>query len=155
MCYTRRDEATEYEYWVSATFAPGSAPGEGSATMEVLSNVETVQHIGWSPWMAQVEEPAPGPRMLYLDKLNRMVNWSDLGIAYGQDLDVLPQADWWGVVNHENSEGVIRVSDNEITHGMKFWTWGRVTISISWPPATHRTSGRSRTASTGSCSRRR
>jgi hypothetical protein len=53
-----------------------------------------------------------------------MTNWTRDGIAYGQDLATMPQGDWWGVVNHEDNEGVIRTGDNTKTPGMKFWEWG-------------------------------
>lgn len=46
-------------------------------------------------------------------------------VAYGQDLATMKQGNWWGVINHENNEGVVRVGDNTETPGMKFWEWGQ------------------------------
>jgi hypothetical protein len=31
---------------------------------------------------------------------------------------------FWGVINHDNEEGIIRIADNRITPGLKMWTWG-------------------------------
>jgi hypothetical protein len=31
---------------------------------------------------------------------------------------------FWGVINHDNEEGIIRIADNTITPGLKMWTWG-------------------------------
>jgi hypothetical protein len=31
---------------------------------------------------------------------------------------------FWGVINHDNEEGIIRVADNRVTRGLKMWTWG-------------------------------
>jgi hypothetical protein len=31
---------------------------------------------------------------------------------------------FWGVINHDNEEGIIRIADNRVTPGLKMWTWG-------------------------------
>src|SRR5437763_15059571 len=31
---------------------------------------------------------------------------------------------FWGVINHDNEEGIIRIADNLTTRGLKMWTWG-------------------------------
>jgi hypothetical protein len=31
---------------------------------------------------------------------------------------------FWGVINHDNEEGIIRIADNRLTRGLKMWTWG-------------------------------
>src|SRR5262249_49579711 len=33
-------------------------------------------------------------------------------------------ANFWGVINHDNDEGIIRIADNRLTPGLKMWTWG-------------------------------
>src|SRR5262249_56614077 len=33
-------------------------------------------------------------------------------------------ANFWGVINHDNEEGIIRIADNKVTPGLKMWTWG-------------------------------
>src|ERR1700754_1282694 len=117
----------EYEYWTCTTLAPGEETYSGSSTMEILSNVRTIRQGSGYNWMRdvdEVEEIRDNFAYLRLDKLNKMSNWTRDGIAYGQDLATLPQANWWGVVNHENGEGVIRTGDNTRTPGMKFWEWG-------------------------------
>ncbi|WP_062442666.1 DUF5107 domain-containing protein [Herbidospora daliensis] len=120
-------EDRRFEYWTCTTLAPGAPSHEGSPTMSVVSPVKTIYRDPGYRWMESVEEPAgpAGSGLLKLDRLNQMSNWTRDGIAYGQDLATLPQGDWWGVINHENNEGVIRVGDNKKTPGMKFWEWGQ------------------------------
>ncbi len=31
---------------------------------------------------------------------------------------------FWGVINHDNEEGIFRIADNTVTRGLKMWTWG-------------------------------
>jgi hypothetical protein len=31
---------------------------------------------------------------------------------------------FWGVINHDSEEGIIRIADNKVTPGLKMWTWG-------------------------------
>jgi hypothetical protein len=47
-----------------------------------------------------------------------------MGIAYADNLDDV----YWGVINHENEEGIFRISDNVETYGVKLWTWGKDNI---------------------------
>ncbi len=129
-------EAKEYEYWTLTTLGPGRPLHEGSPTMEHLAPLEKIRRDSAYTWMANVERrvnpeaPANSEagRELYFDNMRYFSRWltgtQTGGIAYGLDLPTNPQGNWWGVVNHENAEGVIRVSDNTITRGMKFWTWG-------------------------------
>ncbi|SDU12713.1 DUF5107 domain-containing protein [Jiangella alkaliphila] len=125
--------AKEYEYWTLTTLGPGRPLHEGSPTVEHLTPLEQVRRDSSYTWMADVERrvnPDAPPnseagRELYFDNMRYLSRWlGGNGIAYGLDLPENPQGDWWGAVNHENEEGVIRVSENDITTGMKFWTWG-------------------------------
>jgi Domain of unknown function (DUF5107) len=128
--------AREYEYWTLTTLGPGRPLHEGSATMEHLAPLEKIRRDSAYTWMANVEErvnpdaPANSEagRELYFDNMRYFSRWltgtQTGGIAYGLDLADNPQGDWWGAVNHENSEGVLRVAPNDVTPGMKFWTWG-------------------------------
>lgn len=118
-------EDKQFEYWTCTTLAPGAPTTSGSPTMSVVSPVKRIYPEPWYPWMKEVEEPAEGEGMLKLDKLKQMSNWTDMGIAYGQDLATMEQGNWWGVINHENNEGVVRVGDNTKTPGLKFWEWGQ------------------------------
>lgn len=125
--------AKEYEYWTLTTLGPGRPLHEGSPTVEHLTPLEKVRRDSSYTWMADVERrvnpeaPANSEagRELYFDNMRYLSRWlGGNGIAYGLDLPENPQGDWWGAVNHENEEGVVRVSENDITTGMKFWTWG-------------------------------
>ena len=122
------DQTVQYEYWTCTTLAPGAPSNAGSPTMEIVSPVQQIRRDPAYTWMADVEKPAnpatPEDRFLTLDKLKKMSNWQRDGIAYGQGLAANPQGDWWGVVNQENGEGVVRIGNNHVTPGMKFWEWG-------------------------------
>ena len=54
--------------------------------------------------------------------LRRFANWPDMGIAYAFP-DMRGQ-NFWGVINHDNEEGIFRIADNTLTPGLKIWTWG-------------------------------
>ncbi|RIQ10858.1 DUF5107 domain-containing protein [Jiangella rhizosphaerae] len=128
--------AKEYEYWTLTTLGPGAELHDGSPTMEHLTPLEKVRRDSAYTWMADVERrvnpdaPANSEagRELYFDNMRYLSRWQTGsqtgGIAYGLELPANPQGDWWGAVNHENEAGVVRVSDNDTTRGMKFWTWG-------------------------------
>jgi hypothetical protein len=45
-----------------------------------------------------------------------------MGIAYAAP--DMQGGNFWGVINHDNEEGIIRIADNAITPGLKMWTWG-------------------------------
>ena len=45
-----------------------------------------------------------------------------MGIAYASP--DLQGGNFWGVINHDNEEGIIRIADNKVTRGLKMWTWG-------------------------------
>lgn len=50
-----------------------------------------------------------------------------MGIAYAApDMEA---ANFWGVINHDNEEGIIRIADNKVTRGLKMWTWGFPTFT--------------------------
>lgn len=120
-------EDKKYEYWTCTTLAPGASSHTGSPTMSIVSPVKKIYRDPGYKWMDGKEEAAgaPGDGMLKFDTLKKMSNWDNMGIAYGQDLATLPQGNWWGVINHENNEGVIRVGDNTKTPGLKLWEWGQ------------------------------
>lgn len=138
-----------FEHWTCTTLAPGADTYDGSPTMEIVAPTQILYRDGYS-WMANVEAeafPAGTPDselpqyvkdnlgnngiaypytqssyMIY-DKLSSFRNWSSSGIAYPMDMARLPQADWWGVINEENQEGILHLSDNSITPGLKYWLW--------------------------------
>jgi len=45
-----------------------------------------------------------------------------MGIAYAAP--DMQGGNFWGVINHDNEEGIIRIADNSVTPGLKMWTWG-------------------------------
>ena len=45
-----------------------------------------------------------------------------MGIAYAAP--DMQGGNFWGVINHDNEEGIIRIADNAVTPGLKMWTWG-------------------------------
>ena len=45
-----------------------------------------------------------------------------MGIAYAAP--DMRGGNFWGVINHDNEEGIIRIADNTVTPGLKMWTWG-------------------------------
>ena len=45
-----------------------------------------------------------------------------MGIAYAAP--DMQGGNFWGVINHDNEEGIIRIANNAVTRGLKMWTWG-------------------------------
>ena len=82
----------------------------------------------WWPATTAQEQPT-GTRDVYtLDRLRWFQNWADMGIAYAYP--DMGGANFWGVVNHDDEEGLIRVADNEVTGGLKLWTWGYDSVNV-------------------------
>lgn len=114
------------EYWTCTTLAPGSESGN-TFTPENSEIIVPIDYVylkdDWWSWMgnAEVRVPAMGSHVFEYDNLAWFYNWDDMGIAYAH-----PQVngDYYGIINHDNGEGIFRFSDNSITPGMKFWTWG-------------------------------
>jgi hypothetical protein len=120
-------EPVTLEYWTCTTLAPGSETGDTytPASSEIIAPIDYVYlKDDWWSWMGNAETPAPGQGSHVFTYKNLAIydNWEDMGIAYAFP-DIA--GEYYGVLNHENSEGVFRVADNAgITPGMKFWTWG-------------------------------
>lgn len=121
-----KNQTVNYEYWTGATVAPGSEPGDTrvSRNSEMIVPIEKVHSRNdWWPWMGTVDEPTgDGAGIFKYGNLATFGNWEDMGIAYAY-----PKVDksWWGVINHDNEEGILRIADNHTyTPGLKFWTWG-------------------------------
>lgn len=115
------------EYWTCTTLAPGSETGNTftPANAEIVVPIDYIYvKNDWWPWMGNVEAPASGQgsHVFEYNNLAWYENWDDMGIAYAYPS---LSADFYGVINHNNKEGVFRVADNAgFTPGMKFWTWG-------------------------------
>lgn len=120
-----KNQAVKYEYWTCNTLAPGSTPGNtvGSSSMEIVAPMTEVKSKDdWWPWMATVDDAVDASNHIFnFDNLAHFSNWDDMGIAYANDLS----DNWWGVINHDNEQGILRIADNaNATPGMKLWTWG-------------------------------
>lgn len=113
-----KGEKVNYEYWTCTTLTPGCEIGETGSSLNTEMIVPFDKYkASWSPgsWIGQSGSLYDMSNIDYLSK------WDDMGIAYANNLN----DNYWGVINHDNAEGIIRISDNIETPGMKFWTWGK------------------------------
>ena len=113
----------KYEYWTCTTLAPGSDPNNPKATggAEIIAPIKAYQTPHWSKNLADGEESAGGDTSRF-EKLRYFKNWPTMGIAYAAP--DMQGGNFWGVINHDNEEGIIRIGDNKVTPGLKMWTWG-------------------------------
>jgi hypothetical protein len=118
------DTAVRYEYWTCTTLAPGSEPGESRATAgaEIIAPVDEIKMPPWWPDTTAQETLTDTPDVYTFDNLRMFSNWADMGIAYAYP-DMEGET-FWGVINHDNEEGIIRIANNDVTPGLKMWTWG-------------------------------
>jgi len=118
-----KDEAIDYEYWTCTTLAPGSDPEHPKATggAEIIAPIQAYSTPRWSANVADGDERL-GPGQSRFDKLQYFRNWPTMGIAYAAP--DMQGGNFWGVINHDNEEGIIRIADNRVTPGLKMWTWG-------------------------------
>jgi Domain of unknown function (DUF5107) len=118
-----QNAAIDYEYWTCATLAPGSDPNNPRTTggAEIIAPIATYTTPSWSAVIAAGDENAGAGRHRF-DKLRYFRNWPSMGIAYAAP--DMAGGNFWGVINHDNEEGIIRIADNTVTRGLKMWTWG-------------------------------
>lgn len=118
-----QDRAIPYEYWTCTTLAPGSEPNHPRTTAgaEIIAPIEAYRTPHWSANLAQGDESF-GAGNSRFEKLRYFKNWPTMGIAYAAP--DMGGGNFWGVINHDNEEGIIRVADNKVTRGLKMWTWG-------------------------------
>ena len=118
-----RDEPVDYEYWTCTTLAPGSDPNDPKTTggAEIIAPIEAYTTAAWSKNLSAGDENA-GAGNSRFEKLRHFKNWPTMGIAYAAP--DMQGGNFWGVINHDNAEGIIRIADNTITRGLKMWTWG-------------------------------
>lgn len=115
------------EYWTNIGFAPGSTPGRSKASTEgtyIVTPLEQIMMKPWWDWLFTAEEVIDSNKHIYkFDRLKEYKNWEDQGIWYAY-----PEVntDYWGVINRETPQktGLLRIADNSITTGMKFWSFG-------------------------------
>ncbi|MGX9431343.1 MULTISPECIES: DUF5107 domain-containing protein [Bradyrhizobium] len=119
----RHDKAIRYEYWTCTTLAPGSDPKNPKATAgaEIIAPIRTYSTPAWSANLADGDESAGMGRRRF-ENLRFFKNWPTMGIAYAAP--DMQGGNFWGVINHDNEEGIIRIADNRLTPGLKMWTWG-------------------------------
>src|SRR6476620_2617360 len=117
------DKTLQYEYWTCTTLAPGSDLKDPKATggAEIIAPIEAYSTPHWSANLTEGDESL-GPGKSRFEKLRYFRNWPTMGIAYAAP--DMQGGNFWGVINHDNEEGIIRVADNTITPGLKMWTWG-------------------------------
>jgi hypothetical protein len=113
----------DYEYWTCTTLAPGSDPDHPKATggAEIVGPIAAYSTPHWSKNLAEGDENL-GPGRSRFEKLRYFKNWPSMGIAYAAP--DMQGGNFWGVINHDNEEGIFRIADNAVTPGLKMWTWG-------------------------------
>jgi hypothetical protein len=118
-----QDKTIDYEYWTCTTLAPGSDPKNPETTggAEIIAPIQAYSTPRWSANLADGDKSL-GPGQSRFETLRYFRNWPTMGIAYAAP-DMLG-GNFWGVINHDNEEGIIRIADNAVTPGLKMWTWG-------------------------------
>ena len=117
------DKAIPYEYWTCTTLAPGSDPKNPKTTggAEIIAPIEAYSTPHWSANLSDGDKSL-GLGKSRFEKLRYFRNWPTMGIAYAAP--DMQGGNFWGVINHDNEEGIIRIADNTVTPGLKMWTWG-------------------------------
>ncbi|MGQ7721233.1 DUF5107 domain-containing protein [Melioribacter sp. OK-1-Me] len=118
-----KGEDIEYEYWTCMRLAPGSTPDNTFCTggLEIIVPAEKIKIPSWYPDIARQEKQVIGQRgIYYFEELRFWKNWTNDGIAYIWDDE---NRNYWGAINRNNEEGLIRIADNNITPGTKIWAW--------------------------------
>jgi hypothetical protein len=112
-----------YEYWTCTTLAPGSDPKNLKATggAEIIAPIQAYSTPDWSTSLSDGDK-SEGMGKSRFEKLRYFKNWPTMGIAYAAPN--MQGGNFWGVINHDNEEGIIRIADNTVTPGLKMWTWG-------------------------------
>src|ERR1700726_4824278 len=118
-----QDKAIDYEYWTCTTLAPGSDPKNPKTTggAEIIAPIQAYSTPHWSANLADGDKSL-GLSQSRFEKLRYFRNWPTMGIAYAAP--DMGGGNFWGVINHDNEEGIIRIADNKVTRGLKMWTWG-------------------------------
>jgi hypothetical protein len=112
-----------YEYWTCTTLAPGSDPKHPKATggAEIIAPIDAYRTPAWSAGLSGGDQSLSNGNRRF-EKLRYFRNWPSPGIAYAAP--DMQAKNFWGVINHDNEEGIIRIADNTVTPGLKMWTWG-------------------------------
>jgi hypothetical protein len=117
------DKTIEYEYWTCTTLAPGSDPKNPKTTggAEIIAPIQAYSTAAWSTNLSEGDTSA-GLGKSRFENLRYFKNWPTMGIAYAAP--DMQGGNFWGVINHDNEEGIIRIANNTVTPGLKMWTWG-------------------------------
>ena len=117
------NKTIKYEYWTCTTLAPGSDPRNPKTTgsAEIIAPIQAYSTPDWSTNLSDGDKSA-GMGKSRFEKLRYFKNWPTMGIAYAAP--DMQGGNFWGVINHDNEEGIIRIADNTVTPGLKMWTWG-------------------------------
>lgn len=110
-----------YEYWTNVGVAPGSLPGNTRCDdqTEIVGPVNFVKISTSWPDIQKVEQLESG-EIYRFKNLRWYKNWTNDGIAYAWPVE----GNFWGALNHANNEGIIRISENVKTPGLKIWGFG-------------------------------
>ncbi len=126
---TRSSSIPQFEYWMTTTLAPGSPPGNTAIPLNtrILAAMDQVHLLesSWA-WFGDAEERVSG-EVFRWNNLSYFENWVDQGTAFANPNY---QANWWGLINYDNDIGILRVSDNVQTPGLKLWTFGTGSLNI-------------------------
>ena len=88
---------------------------------EIIAPIQAYSTPRWSANLSDGDESV-SPGNSRFEKLRYFKNWPTMGIAYAAP--DMQGGNFWGVINHDNEEGIIRIADNRVTPGLKMWTWG-------------------------------
>ena len=126
---TRDSVVPEFEFWTVTTLAPGSTVGQTAIPLNtrIMTDMDSVRLLesSWS-WFGDAEERVADDVFAW-NNLAHFQNWVDQGTAFAN-----PQysANWSGLLNADNDTGILRVSPNAETPGLKLWTFGRESIDV-------------------------
>jgi hypothetical protein len=122
-----------YEYWTCTTLAPGSDPNNPKTTggAEIIAPIDAYRTPAWSAHLSAGDESLSAGTSRF-EKLRYFKNWPAMGIAYAAP--DMRGGNFWGVINHDNDEGIIRIADNTVTPGLKMWTWGFASFTNETDP---------------------
>jgi hypothetical protein len=126
---TQNKTLPKLEYWTVTTLAPGSPPEKTAIPLNtrILAAMDKVHLLesSWS-WFGTAEERVSG-EVFKWKNLASFKNWVDQGTAFANP-DY--RANWSGLMNDDKARGIVRVSDNVKTPGLKLWTFGPQSLSI-------------------------
>ena len=126
---TKSSAVPEFEYWTVTTLAPGSVPGETAIPLNtrIVAAMDMVHLLesSWS-WFGDAEERV-ADEVFRWNNLSYFENWVDQGTAFANP-DY--SANYSGLINYDEEIGILRVSDNVQTPGLKLWTFGRESLTI-------------------------